>query len=328
MAYGGIIGQLTDAFTKAQTLSSTTAGLYGLGTNAVPDNVFAFLGKYNQYWWSRRTILPYEINFGPLEDQPVILRGGASNSWSVPYSAEIEVRGNIATLKDQLTLSVSYNGYETANQLKGKYFIVYNASIDIKEIAYVPMDAPDATRSLTGGNYEVFIQGKKIESITPPITGDWEYVQSSDRNAYPDSGEQDGYEYQYLGIPFENAVGAPKIETGSYVGTGTFGDSNPNVITLSFNPKIVVIYAKRRTEPIQASNYPADIMFLPFSNGLSGSYVSSNYQGTFNWYFGDSTSSKNITHVSFVGNKLSWVGESSTAQANITGDEYFYIAIG
>ena len=77
---------------------------------------------------------------------------------------------------------------------------------------------------------------------TKAIPGDWEFLQSFDRDAYPDSGEQDGYEYQYLGVPFENAVTAPKIATGSYTGTGTYGSSNPNSLTFEFDPKIVFVY--------------------------------------------------------------------------------------
>lgn len=47
MGYGGIFGQKTivDAFTKEQTLTQATAALYGLGTDAVPDDVLSILSK-------------------------------------------------------------------------------------------------------------------------------------------------------------------------------------------------------------------------------------------------------------------------------------------
>lgn len=35
---------------------------------------------------------------------------------------------------------------------------------------------------------------------------------------------------------------APKIAVGSYVGTGTYGSSNPNTLTFGFKPKIVLIF--------------------------------------------------------------------------------------
>lgn len=44
------------------------------------------------------------------------------------------------------------------------------------------------------------------------------------------------------GVPFENAVGAPKIVVGSYVGTGTYGSDNPNSLAFDSNPLLVVIF--------------------------------------------------------------------------------------
>ena len=46
--------QLGTALNKENLLQDNTAAIYGLGTDAVPDDVFAWLGKYNQYWWKQR----------------------------------------------------------------------------------------------------------------------------------------------------------------------------------------------------------------------------------------------------------------------------------
>lgn len=53
MAFGAILGQsfetspvLDNYFTKDETLTSSTAALFGLGADAVPDDVLAYLGKY------------------------------------------------------------------------------------------------------------------------------------------------------------------------------------------------------------------------------------------------------------------------------------------
>lgn len=115
---------------KQTLLQDATAAMFGLSDEAVPDDVYAFLGKYNQHWWER------------------------ANS------------------------------------------------------------------------------------------GDTEFVQSSNRNAYPDSGVSGNYEYTYLGIPFDNAVTAPKIEIGSYVGTGSYGQNNPNSLTFGFVPSLVIVMSK------------------------------------------------------------------------------------
>ena len=52
-----------------------------------------------------------------------------------------------------------------------------------------------------------------------------------------------------------NAIPAVKIETGSYVGTGTYGSANNTVITLSFAPQIFgIMWASVATAPSQFYN--------------------------------------------------------------------------
>ena len=42
-------------------------------------------------------------------------------------------------------------------------------------------------------------------------------------------------------------AGMPKVQFGSYVGTGTYGASNPNTIICGFPPKMVVVQRKDGT---------------------------------------------------------------------------------
>lgn len=312
-------------FKQDGLLSAATAALFGLTTDAVPDDVLQLLannlynGLGNQYVWGK-----YLPTYDTENVNEVVLAIKSNNTGTTfTYADSVSFdydTGVIQFPEGSTTVTVWSYDFKTFDftVLRGKYQI----GGDGVNATWCRKFSDDAefVKQSDSHPYTLTAEFTKISNVRLDHES---YVNSADADAYPPA-DPDGYVYTPLG----QLGNKTQSETGSYVGTGTFGDSNPNVITLSFNPKIVVIYAKRRTAPIQASNYPADIMFLPFSNGLSGSYVSSNYKGTFNWYFGDSTSSKNITHVSFVGNKLSWVGESSTAQANITGDEYFYIAIG
>lgn len=46
--------------------------------------------------------------------------------------------------------------------------------------------------------------------------GEWEYLYSLNRNAYPNSGIQDGYEYEYLGVPYQQMSQTPN---GILIGT-------------------------------------------------------------------------------------------------------------
>lgn len=141
------------------------------------------------------------------------------------------------------------------------------------------------------------------EEKTVPAS-DWQYIQSSNRNAYPDSGTQAGYEYEYLGIPFDNAVTAPKIETGSYVGTGNYGTSNLNTLTFASQPKLVIIFGGYT---IFALN-PAQRAPTFSSDGNDRYYT---------------------CHLTWSGNQLSWFSYANEKyQCNTAGETYHYIAIG
>lgn len=179
-----------DPLNKATLLKDATAALFGLGTGAVPDDVLAFLGKYNQHWWRRRSAL---------------------------------------------------------------------------------------------------------------VTDDWVYLTSADRNAYPDGIDYED-EYEYLGIPFGNAVTAPTVETGSYKGTGTYGRSNPNSLTFDSIPLFVLIFGGTRgamllpTGSIGANLYISTVSgisnLLPLTVSLSDTTVS--------WYSSeDAYQQANVSDVTF-----------------------------
>lgn len=94
-----------------------------------------------------------------------------------------------------------------------------------------------------------------------------------------------------------------KIATGSYVGTGVYGSSNPNRLTFDFVPKFVVCinYISRDTEMGAGfiwAGQTGDYSNLAFS--VSGK--------TFSWY----TTNQN----------------GAGYQLNASGTRYYYIAIG
>ena len=101
-----------------------------------------------------------------------------------------------------------------------------------------------------------------------------------------------------------------KIETGSYVGTGTYGQSNRNRLTFEFEPKILFTLSKDATGAMMTIN---------------GSSASTAYLAT---YVG-------TNRITFSGNTVSWYwqdgGNSSTypnVQQNQSRMTYNYIAIG
>lgn len=220
---------------KATFLKDATAALYGLGTGAVPDDVLAELGKYKQHWWRRRIhTVTWEISTTTTGNNITV-----SSNATVQYSDSIHVENDGTIVLDDPKTSVpaNYDNRDAFNNAIKNYW-KYGEWSDRSNVWYggspVTNWSNDYPNSFT--NLKQVIATKTLENI-----GEWEFIQDTNRNAYPDSGNKDGFDYQYIGVPLDNAVTVPKIETGSYVGTEMYGQANPNTLTFGFKPKIVII---------------------------------------------------------------------------------------
>lgn len=316
---------------KATLLKDATAALYGLGTGAVPDDVLAELGKYKQYWWRRR--IPASERYVEVQsDIPdaIGLFGPYVETSQVIYSKQLTIDQNNGTAALGATLTLpKTSGQELAEA------IVANAPLYVS-VSGTIYCIPDGATAGAGSNPSfnkatimyytssnqdrVYINGsgsplgKTVTTEKKLIpAGDWQYLQSSDRSAYPDSGTSGGYEYEYLGIPFDNAVDGMKTDTGSYVGTGTYGAANPNTLTMKFEPKFVIFW----------------------QGSIGSSVVDVSLTNPFYWiYNGDKmfpTSSTNNYNcfVTLNGTTLTWYSpRNKYAQYNDETHEYHYLAIG
>lgn len=115
------------------------------------------------------------------------------------------------------------------------------------------------------------------------------------------------------------AEGGIKLVTGSYVGTGSYGASNPNTLTFSFTPKLVLIRMKSQFTP-------ATVLYAGEDKAVS--------------YKSPTTGAKLLVRTN--GNSISWYhnGENwhssggnsndpnAPGQLNMEGETYLYIAIG
>jgi hypothetical protein len=315
---------------KATFLKDATAALFGLGTGAVPDDVLAELGKYKQYWWRRRTpsYVQYIEQRSDIQSTYDIIR----RSIPLTYSKDIHITPETGEISLVSPTKLELGNGEREDAERVGITLAAEAPCYIQTtvengagIYYLPLGTTYSTFDSTtlrrnyGSYYYVILnypaspQGQVVTSVPSNVpAGEWEYLTSSDRNAYPDSGTQDGYEYEYLGVPFDNAVTAPKIEVGSYVGTGTYGQANPNTLTFGFVPKLVWIYE-------------ANTRYISTSAGYNGLWFAS-------WpylsYLLDSGTTV-TRYASLSGETLSWY-ESSSAfnQLNDSEKVYTYIAIG
>ena len=100
------------------------------------------------------------------------------------------------------------------------------------------------------------------------------------------------------------ALGAAKIQTGSYTGTGAYGSGSRNSLTFNFVPKLVIFLNVNSKTPCQ----------------LTWIY------GATKFAFPTFTPS---AYVSLSGKALSWYSDSNAEdQANASGVKYYWIAFG
>ncbi len=203
-SYNQIYPQV-DAYSKSETLTNDTSQMFRLN-NGTPEQVMQYLGKYAQYWWKKEILAHYD---------PVRVLGSGSiytttirstNTVSVYYSASLNQNGQYFVLDGSSYVSVSYRGWVVNQEiLQGKY-ISFNFGDRLTQIFYLPSNVTLGWNELGGSKYS--FDADSFETITTKYvdTQFFGYVQSNNRNAYPDSGEQDGYNYTYLGVPLSNAA--------------------------------------------------------------------------------------------------------------------------
>lgn len=111
-----------------------------------------------------------------------------------------------------------------------------------------------------------------------------------------------------------------RIVTGSYVGTGTYGESNPNTLTFDFEPKAIFICGQRSSW----SAYLPSIGQL-FNDGDSNEHV-------IGFSFGDASNASSTLgpyalYGHFSGDTVSWYGYDQHRQLNTSNITYSYIVI-
>lgn len=264
------------------------------------------IGDYMKHWWRRtavRTVYKYNVD---TTDNGL---GGEyypfPDNVKISYSSDITADAAGLHLKSPTTVNIpksQANSY--IGTLKGKFFSYDNGNQIYK-----------FGESLTYKSYEdyfVFYPYYSVERIKITELELHEYVQSNDRNAYPDSGISENYEYQYLGQPFglDNLLGGAKIATGSYTGTGTYGASSPNSLTFEFEPRVVFV------------NSVKDTFFAIFQAGVEcATSIRTESSRIIQPKAGNLTTS-------FSGKTLKWYFSDALYQGNGSGYEYKYIAIG
>lgn len=289
---------------KASLLKDATAALFGLGTDAVPDDALHLLSRFqsglgNEYIWAKYT---QSISYGDnlTTSQVNILSYGSSSK--AQYSTNAKIENGSVLMVDPI--EITYDQIKSSPDiLKGKYYTPLTnsgSSVIPKNTLYF---IPDTSRVWVYNGEYIDTNDIRIPIISNNLTG---YVNSPSPDAYPPA-VSDGYTYTLLGQLGDKV----RIATGSYTGTGTHGVSNPNSLTFEFEPKLVFVHAGR---------------FYPGSNRWENGFIWA-YKLSYTYVDGPTTNEK--VQFTLIDDTLSWYTENSAmAQLNEFGITYYYIAIG
>lgn len=105
----------------------------------------------------------------------------------------------------------------------------------------------------------------------------------------------------------------PRIQIGSYVGTGTYGEENPTALTFDFEPKLIIITQKSLTS---CCSGPIICLY-----GAPSMVVVNNPQGQHEFH-------PDILYMSWDGPKFSCYAANAGTQYNSPNHTYHYLAIG
>lgn len=219
---------------KASLLKDATAAKFGLGTDAVPDDVFGVLSRFqsglgNEYVWAKysNTQVSKIVESTTGEQVAMYVREGAT-TFTVQYADTVEMSGDSVVLVNPTTITGSISDYASsyAAQTVGKYVV----SAENGKVYKIAGAATEFYGNYIGqAGYLVSVEYETVSTLVG-------YVNSPDTNAYP---IDDGFTYAALGQLGANMT---KIATGSYKGTGLVGPSNPCVVNLDFAPKFGLVF--------------------------------------------------------------------------------------
>lgn len=200
-------------------------------------------------------------------------------------------------LVDSATLDYFSENSQENRSINLYYWLRTPYILDSANVLNVCLITPTGVMGNTAVNYTHYYRPCLILPSTFTATY---YVDQNgnlhDQQEYTEAGD-------WLDV-WGNAIPAVKLETGSYVGTGTYGQSNPTTLTFPFEPKVVFVTKKDS--------------FL----------VSSAFVG-FVWLFGqDTITSSGPTTFTVNDNGLSWYSNGASNQLNVSGTNYVYAAFG
>ena len=245
-------------------------------------------------------------------DEAVIRWDGEKVSISEPYSfSPVGYANYISTARisnDRMIVA-----YQSAGS--GNYGTTTILTVSGNQIAGSFIDGSQDAIALKSGTAE-----QSIEVVySGTVAADWvtEGQVISSPGVYG-AGALDGV----LQVWSKDRPVGTKIVTGSYIGTGTYGEGNPNSITFDFTPILfwVVKYRVEGTTYFSQEMSESPMIYTPI---LSENYTEGG------GFYDDAAASRSYAKVADNGKTIIWYHkENANKQLNSSGYAYYYLAIG
>ena len=229
------------------------------------------------------------------------------------------------------------------------YRITNSSQLSLGSNTFNTGDSSMDPDSSTVTYYSIYFRGAQLCSETPESDKDYdstydgvdEIIYTPVENAFTPGDNGQGLKYTYYGIPayswFTNKTGSTssstpsnmaKIQTGEYIGSGTYGSYNggnptgTNTLTFSFTPKYVFVSGVIQSSAGSDASYNSVVFDI---SALASSFSDIHRAGVGSGSFAGGGSSQIAI---FKNNTLTWYYHDAATQLNYSGITYHWVAIG
>lgn len=272
------------------------------------NDIFNYLGKYCQYWWRKTS----QTNKTIYQGAKSVIKTNflvCSTTRSIKWSKSITTNDSgTISLNSPSSLNVTASRTGAEDLAKKSPCYITNLEGGPSKVFYLEENTSGGTSS---SKYNIYTSDSGVylcandwhckEVSTVKITvpeGTISYEQSTVRNAYPDSSIENNYLYSFLGIPLEEIAQKMdfNIQAGQYIGTGTSGPKNPNALSFSKPPQVLMIQNNKDSDSYNFGfcfpKFQTDLTIIykaPYTNqSLMATTTNTNYTNNnkiITWYY-------------------------------------------
>lgn len=274
---------------KASLLTDATAAMLDLGADAVPDNALKILSRLHthlgdDYLWRKQSIS------GVLKEatEPSSLgRMPEDDTFYYYDSVQLDLANKKIVGVGEHKIVNQVNGSVEWDKVIGKYMLYPYVEDPWPVNTFYRVTKRDPP-------YDAIFEG--YAQYSEFTLGPAQYLNSPNADTYP-SGIVNNVQYDALGKIGDRL----QVQTGTYVGSGVYGEENQNSLTFNFVPKIVIVMQ----QDCATLGDQAAFMYIG-QPGRAGTERFTLDNQTLSWY----------------------TSRSASDQCNDSNNVYYYVAIG